>query len=271
MSSFQTITGLPPDDRIRVSTPEQIALEFPLAGLGSRFMGLAVDSIIQSLLYVGGIFAMAAIGKYARFLPAWLNRVPESWLPALLVTFLFCVYWGYFAIFEFAWKGRTPGKRLAGIRVIKNTGRALNVYEVVGRNLLRVVDWLPFGYAAGIITMAISKENQRLGDLLAGSIVVHEKHMTEFRPDLAIHVADADVPNTSANPGLSKITPEELVLIETYLQRRGSFDLAVRDSAAEKIAARITAKTGVERPREQTLEEFLESVARQVRDSIRFR
>ena len=246
-------------------------MEFPLAGLGSRFMGLGVDSLIQFFLYLAGVFAMAALTAYLKFLPAWFAWIPESWAPALLVIFLFCVYWGYFAVFEFAWKGRTPGKRLAGIRVIKNTGRALNVYEIIGRNLLRVVDWLPFGYITGIISMAISKQNQRLGDLLTGSIVVHEKRTSDIRPDLTTHVDSANGQPHSVTPGLAKITPEELVLIETFLQRRESFDLTVRDTAAQKIAARITSRTGVERPMDQSLEEFLENIAKQVRDSIRFR
>ena len=100
--------------------------------------------------------------------------VVELSLIHILILFLFCVYWGYFAFFEVIWKGQTPGKKLAGIRVIKDSGRALNVYEVIGRNLLRAVDWLPVMYITGIVSMMISRRNQRLGDHLAGSIVVHD-------------------------------------------------------------------------------------------------
>jgi uncharacterized RDD family membrane protein YckC len=254
------------EDRIRVDTPEQISLEFPLAGIGSRFMALAIDTVIQTLLYIAGILAMIGIVRYAPALPAWFAWLPNSWVPALLIIFLFCVYWGYFALFEVIWKGQTPGKRLAGIRAIKNSGRALNVYEVIGRNLLRAVDALPTMYIAGIVSMMISRQNQRLGDHLVGSIVVHDKRAEEIRPEWS-----SSAVQSSSNPQLANITPEELVLIETYLQRRHTLELGFRDATAHKIATRIAAKTGIERSPDQSLDDFLESIARQVRDSARFR
>ena len=254
------------EDRIRIDTPEQISLEFPLAGIGSRFMALALDTVLQGLLYLAGIFAMAGAAKYARSMPAWLGWLPESWAAALLVIFLFCVYWGYFAFFEIIWRGQTPGKRLTGLRVIKNSGRALNVYETIGRNLLRGVDWLPGFYITGIICMMISRQNQRLGDHLVGSIVVHDKRAEEIRPEWSSSTEQA-----AFDPQLSKITPEELVLIETYLQRRLSLEFGVRDATAHQIATRITAKTGIERPPGRSLDDFLEGIAKQVRDSARYR
>jgi len=140
------------------------------------------------------------------------------------------------------------------------------VYEVIGRNLLRAVDWLPGMYITGIVSMMISRLHQRVGDHLAGSIVVHDKRAEEIRPDWSWSGARA-----SSDPALSKITPEELLLIETYLQRRLSLDFAIRDDSARRIAARITAKTGIERPQDLSLDDFLEGIARQVRDSARYR
>lgn len=254
------------DDRVQIDTPEQISLEFPLAGIGSRFMALAVDTILQILLYIAGIFAMIGLAKYATTLPRWIAWLPGSWITALTIIFLFCVYWGYFAFFEIIWKGQTPGKRLAGIRVIKNTGRPINVYETIGRNLMRTADWLPFLYIVGIVTMLLSRRNERLGDLVVGSIVIHDKRADTVRPDWT-----SSAGQSSANPQLSKITPEELVLIETYLQRRHTLELGYRDATAHKIATRITGKTGIERPPDQPLDDFLEGIAKQVRDSARFR
>jgi uncharacterized RDD family membrane protein YckC len=253
-------------DQIKVDTPEQIALEFPLAGIGSRFMALALDTVLQALLYTAGIFALVAASKFGAKLPFSFSWISASWAPALLILFLFCIYWGYFAFFEIVWKGKTPGKRIAGIRVIKDSGRALNVYEVIGRNLLRAVDALPTLYIVGIVTMMISRKNQRLGDFLVGSIVVHDKRVEEIRPDWTSA-------GTTALPGtqLSKITPDELVLIETYLQRRESLEYGVRDTTANKIATLITQKTGIERAADQSLDEFLESIAKQTRDSAAFR
>jgi uncharacterized RDD family membrane protein YckC len=254
------------EDRITVDTPEQISLEFPLAGIGSRFLALALDTVIQGVLYVAGIFAIIGTARYARSLPAWFAWLPESWAPALLVIFLFCIYWGYFAFFEIIWKGQTPGKRVAKIRVIKNSGRPVNVYEIIGRNLLRGVDWLPGMYIVGLVSMMISRQNQRLGDHLVGSVVVHDKRSEDVRPEWSSSTAQ-----TAASPELTKIAPEELVLIETYLQRRLSLEFAVRDATAHEIATRITAKTGIERAPDQSLDEFLETIAKQVRDGARFR
>jgi uncharacterized RDD family membrane protein YckC len=254
-------------DRIAVDTPEQIVLEFPLAGVGSRFLAMALDTVLQALLYTAVIFTMVESSKYASLFPHWISWLPASWIPALLIFFMFSIYWGYFAVFEVLWSGKTPGKRAAGVRAIKDTGRALNVYEVIGRNLMRAVDWLPFFYLTGVITIMVSRKNQRLGDFLVGSIVVHEKRTEEIRPDFA----SARETKAAANPELSKITPEELVLIETYLQRRTGLDFAVRDATAYKIASRIKAKTGIERAPEQSLDDFLESIAKQLRDNARFR
>jgi uncharacterized RDD family membrane protein YckC len=253
-------------DRITVDTPELITLELPLAGIGSRFLAMTLDTVIQVLLYTAGIFAVVGISKYASFLPLSLAWLPKSWLPALLVLFLFSVYWGYFAAFELFWKGKTPGKRAAGIRAVKDSGRALNVYEVIGRNLMRAVDWLPGVYGAGIVTMMISSRNQRLGDLLVGSIVVHDKTAEAIKPSWS-----QSSEKTFGDLELAKITPEELVLIETYLQRRDSFDLAVRDATAYRIATRITAKTGIKKSAEQSLDDFLETIAKQTRDTARLR
>jgi len=153
----------------------------------------------------------------------------------------------------------------AGIRVIKDSGRALSVYEAIGRNLLRVVDWLPGMYVTGMVSIMVSRQNQRLGDHLVGSIVVHDKRSDEIRPEWSHDLA------TSAGSQTSAITADELVLIETYLQRRLSLELAVRDATAHQIATRITAKTGIQRAPEQSLDDFLESIANQVRNSARFR
>ena len=126
-------------DQLKIDTPEQIALELPLAGIGSRFLAIAIDTLIQTALYliVGLIVILTLpVDSMFTFLPRLIG-------PALAVFLIFAIYWGYFAIFEALWKGQTPGKRFAGIRVIKESGRPINAFEAVGRNLMRAVDVLP--------------------------------------------------------------------------------------------------------------------------------
>ena len=257
---------MPTDDQIRIDTPEQISLEFPLAGIGSRFLALALDSLIQGVLYTAGIFAMIGASRYLDQAAAWFSWMSPNWGAALLIFFLFAVYWGYFALFEIFWHGQTPGKRVVGIRVIKDTGRPINVYEAIGRNLLRVVDAMPTLYFVGIVTMMISRQNRRVGDYVVGSIVVHDKRPEQIRPDWS-----SASQSGSSSPAIAKLTPEELVLIETYLQRRLDLAPNVRDETAYKIATRITTKTGIERTPEQSLDDFLENMAKQVRDGARYR
>lgn len=252
-------------DHLQIDIPEQIALELPLAGIGSRFLGLAIDTLLQFALYITSVLLLvflAPVSGIGRYL-AW---IPESFAPAVAVLFIFCVYWGYFAFFEIIWKGQTPGKRLAKIRVIHQSGRPINVFEAIGRNLLRVIDGLPGMYGVGIVCMMISSQHRRVGDYVAGTVVVHDRRTDDVKPEW-----NTGAQASPTNPQLSQVTSDELVLIETYLHRRADLDLTVRDRTAYQIAARITAKTGLQRDPNQSLDDFLEAVARQIRDTARFR
>jgi uncharacterized RDD family membrane protein YckC len=250
------------DELLKIDTPEQIALELPLAGIGSRFLAVAVDTVLQSALYLAGVLALMVGPGIGAGLPALLRLVG----PALAILFLFCVYWGYFAFFEIIWSGRTPGKRIARIRVIKESGRPINVYESIGRNVLRVIDFLPVMYGLGVVVMMLNRHSRRIGDFVAGTVVVYDTATDDRLPDWPAAPGIA-VPNTP----MMRVTAEELRLIETYLQRRFDLDPQVRDAMAEQIAGRITGKTGVGREPDQSLDEFLKGIARRVRDDARYR
>ena len=250
-------------DQLRIDTPEQIALELPLAGIGSRFLALAIDTLIQSVFYLITafifIFTLPVGSSVLTFLPRLLG-------PALAVFILFAVYWGYFAFFETIWKGQTPGKRYAGIRVIKDSGRPINAFDAIGRNLMRAVDGLPGIYGVGLVCMICNQQSRRLGDFVAGTVVVHEKATADVRPSW--NTSDS---GTAATPGLAQVTPDELVLIETYLHRRWDLDQYVRLNTAIQIADRIKAKTGLQAQPHQHVDDFLEETAQKIRDSGRLR
>ncbi len=250
-------------DQLQIDTPEQIALELPLAGIGSRFLALVIDTLIQFIIYFVGIIviALATLGSFA------INWVPASIAPAFFVILVFCVYWGYFALFEIFWKGQTPGKRYAGIRVMKESGRPINAFEAITRNLMCAVDSLPGFYGVGLLTMFLNKQSRRLGDFVAGTIVVHEKLTKEVRPAWTVPTPE----QSALPPQLGQVTTEDLILIETYLQRRWDLDSIVRNSTAIQIANRIEAKTGLKPDVGQHVDDFLEKVARQVRDGGRLR
>ena len=247
---------------MKIDTPEQIALELPLAGIGSRFLAIAIDTLIQIALYLltGLIFLLLLPQGFSIF-----TFLPKSLGPAIAIFIGFAIYWGYFAIFEIIWKGQTPGKRVAGIRVIKESGRPINAFEAIARNLMRAVDAMPGIYGVGLVSMMLNKQSRRLGDFVAGTVVVHEKPTDQVRPTW-----NTAAEGVSASGGIGQVAPEELVLIETYLSRRFDLEPEVRLRTAIQIADRIKAKTGLEPQSHQHVDDFLEEAARRVRDSGRF-
>jgi len=247
-------------DKLTIETPEQIPLEFPLAGIGSRFLAIAMDMLIQTLAFLLLIFVgELLIPTVARFTPgAW------TWAAAIFFLVAFVLYSGYYAMFEVFWNGQTPGKRLVRIRVISDSGRPITVYEAVVRNLLRLVDQLPGLYVVGIISVFLTARNKRLGDIVAGTVVVHEKAMQETQPDFA---AATTAP---ATPLPTQISGEELELIEHFLQRRYDLSPEVRRQSAEQIAARLRERLGTAHDGAASPEDYLELLARQKRDSAGF-
>src|SRR5450432_999314 len=250
-----------PLDKLTIDTPEQTALEFPLAGIGSRFLALAVDTAIQLV-----VFAVLAIAL-GLAIPALriFGSIAPQWAIAALIVSGFTIYYGYFAFFEAAWNGQTPGKRYARLRVMKDDGCPISAYDAITRNLLRIVDQLPAFYGVAMFSVFFSKENKRLGDFVAGTVVVHEKTVESARPFLDIRTDDA-----AAVYDVSRITVDELHLIETFLQRRDTFDPALRGSMAAQIAARIGQKLEVQVYGWPANEKFLEAVHAQYRATGRY-
>lgn len=224
-------------DQLSIETPEQVALEFPLAGVGSRFLALAIDTLVQGA--VMGLALLAVLGAWSVIRPS----AGGLWFAAVGLLAAFSIFYGYFAAFEAFWHGQTPGKRLVGLRVLSVTGRPIRLDEALIRNVLRVVDQLPGVYAVGIVTMLISSRSQRLGDLAAATVVVHEKGLTA--PVMTIAPASAAAATGWTGGGLSDA---ELTLVEAFLQRRHELDAAVREIRARAIADRLRARLGPAAP-----------------------
>jgi len=251
-------------ERLRIETPEQIVLELPISGLGSRFLALVVDTLVQIAAAVLAALVLL-LGTSRSFLLLTGVELFQTVGPALFVLFSFSLYWGYFAFFEILWKGQTPGKRIAGIRVIKDSGRPLDATAAILRNLLRVIDFLPGMYGVGVITMVLNRQSRRLGDFVAGTVVVHDRPLETRAIDWT---ALARMPRVSREA--ARITDDEVVLIETYLERRFSLDSDVARSMALQIVARVTERSGLAPDPGQSIDEFLENTARQARDASRF-
>jgi uncharacterized RDD family membrane protein YckC len=251
-----------PIEKLTIETPEQIDLEFPLAGLGSRALAMMFDTLIQAVVVLV-VFIVLALTE-PDLASHWVGA--RNWTIAIVVFGAFCLYWGYFAFFEVIWNGQTPGKRHAKIRVISETGRPVTVFEAIARNFLRVIDSFA-AYAVGCIAIAIDTRNRRLGDMVAGTVVVHEVEPQEDAYWYA--TSNPSVPGLLQT--VTKLSIQELQLIEAFLNRRLDLPPERRQQTANEIAERIGRRLGIastERPSDET---FLEEVTRSFRDSARYR
>jgi uncharacterized RDD family membrane protein YckC len=252
-------------DKLTIETPEQTSLEFPLAGIGSRFLALAADMLLQMaafwvLIMILAIFAVS-------FTSLFSGRA-ALWTFAIVIFIAFSIQFGYFAFFEALWNGQTPGKRWTHLRVIKDSGRPISVYDAILRNLIRIVDYLPTFYATGVITMLISSENKRVGDYAAGTVVIHEKPLQGVS---FIWQSPTTTAQTVASGPLPQLTVEELQLVEAFLNRRSSLEPDVRRAMARQIADRLGQQWSVPPEARPDAEKFLEAAAEQRRHTARFR
>jgi uncharacterized RDD family membrane protein YckC len=229
---------VPALEKLNIDTPEQIALEFSLATIGSRFLALAIDTLIQvgcGLILFAGL-SMAAI------LANGASQRMGPWLLAAAVLGFFLIYYGYFALFESIWNGQTPGKRVIGLRVIHASGRPVSVFEAILRNIVRVADQLPGIYAIGIVCVFVTQRSQRLGDLAAGTVVVHEDTARGAPPSFT---ADTAAPRGQSHHGAEKLTADEISVIELFFRRRAELDVWARERAARQIATRMRNRLGI--------------------------
>jgi uncharacterized RDD family membrane protein YckC len=249
-------------DKLTIETPEQTSLEFPLAGIGSRFLALAADTLLQT-----AFFAVLGIAAGLLSLANLFSTMTKQWVIAILLFVFFAVQFGYFALFESLWNGQTPGKRWTRLRVIKDDGRPITPYDAILRNLLRTVDALPSLYATGIICILFSRENKRVGDFAAGTVVIHEKPLEGVSS-----IWDPTAPQTQASAwaALPQLTLEELQLIEAFFGRRNNLDPDVRRMISTQISDRLGARLGVALDARPDAEKFLEYLVGQRRNSARF-
>jgi uncharacterized RDD family membrane protein YckC len=218
------------EDRITIQTPEGVDLELTLAGIGSRFVAAFVDGLIRLALF----FALAFVaGAGTDLFPTARSEVSAAAIIALSIT-SFLLMFGYDIFFEVLSSGRTPGKRWSGLRVVRDGGRPVGFMASAVRNILRIVDFLPFFYGVGMVTVAVTRNNQRLGDLAAGTLVVREARAEErvsVSPDSPV------VRDELAAWDVSAITPEEIAAVRRFLQRRSE----LTEDARLRIAGQLTA------------------------------
>jgi uncharacterized RDD family membrane protein YckC len=244
---------VPAPEKLTIDTPEQIALEFPLASAGSRFLALSIDSVLQAAAFA--LLVLAAL--LATYFRMTLSNAIGTWTMAVVLLGAFLLYYGYFAFFEAIWNGQTPGKRLIGIRAIAESGRPLGPADAILRNLLRIVDQIPGIYVVGLLSIFFTERNQRLGDLAAGTVVVHDRRV--HRPDAP------DQRRPSVRYGAARLTPEEIALAEAFLRRRAALDSYVRLTTGRQVLDRLRPKLDIPPDRTHDEERLLEEIVAEFR------
>lgn len=230
---------------VTVRTPESIAFYYELAGLGSRFLALAIDTVIQWLLVVIiVILGSLAAGRAADIAGALhlSQKNIGSTVIALIVLVIFLLGYGYFMLFEQIWNGQTPGKRALGIRVVADGGYPVSFLDSVIRNLVRIPEQLLGFYALSIISMLLSSQNKRLGDFAAGTIVVRDRAFEVPDPESWLRQTQEAALQDGAAVGA--LNSDELALVDRYIERRTLLAPQAAQQSAAKIAAALRPRLG---------------------------
>jgi len=232
----------PPDasDDLIISTPERVAFQYEIAGIGSRFLAQIIDSLIITVVLIAITILAGALGGI-------FNSGELALLVEVILGFILLA--GYFLISEAVSNGQTLGKRSARLRVVGDHGEPITLGQATIRNLVRIVDFLPVFYGIGMLTLFINGRGKRLGDFAAGTLVVRDKrrislydlasvtpNATPAPPPVASiwstpstpSLAPPNGPGTSAllEPGLRR-------LIVAYAARREELPLARRQALAQ--------------------------------------
>lgn len=232
-------------DALQLATPERVAVDLPVAGLGTRAMayGLDVGMLWSALLVV--YFALSF------WVPDPVGAVLElsSLVRTLSAAAVFAALWIYWTAMETLWNGQTPGKRLLRIRVVKADGSNVTLFTSAVRNLMRVIDFMPACYPVGLITMLVDKQHRRLGDIVAGTVLVREEQVDlskyeQVKADLAVN---------------------ELELATSYLARFSNFETA----AQLRVGRLLAGKLGLTVPESASATELRDAIRAKVEGTPR--
>jgi uncharacterized membrane protein SpoIIM required for sporulation/uncharacterized RDD family membrane protein YckC len=204
-----------------VETPEHVTLDYEIAGLGSRALAAVVDHLLLSLW-------LLALALMAGYLAGW----SKGFGTVFWVVTTFLSAWGYFALFEGLRSGQTPGKRMIGIRVVMDTGHPVNLPAALIRNLIRLADLMPGPYFVGAVMIGLHPRAKRLGDLVAGTLVVRDRPHEVPAVPVATRSSDRIL-------GASRLADPEFRLLDAYHSRQAELSPAARRRLAESLQARF--------------------------------
>jgi uncharacterized membrane protein SpoIIM required for sporulation/uncharacterized RDD family membrane protein YckC len=223
----------PPDYRqhLEIETPEHVVLDLEIAGIGSR----ALAAVLDMAILVGASLAVLLVVGILSGYGVRLGRVA----PVLLAIGGFVIWNGYFILFEGLGRGQTPGKRIAGIRVVMDTGHPVTMSAAVARNLLRVADFLPPPYLIGLLLVAFHPRGKRLGDLVAGTIVSRDRPQEAPGHEREAAGLERAAPGEERPPSIPELDDETFRLLAQFAARQAELGPAARTRLAAGLAARL--------------------------------
>jgi uncharacterized RDD family membrane protein YckC len=271
-----------------VLTPERVSLKYDIAGVGSRGAAAVVDTVIQAITLIVvlvGLWAATMVAVSPIGFAAPVGSGGAMLILGLLALAIFVVTSGYFMLWEILWNGQTPGKRLVGVRVIRENGYPIRPVDAVVRNLVRIVDWLPSFYGVGILVMLVNKRSRRLGDFASGTIVVRERSpvipiaSVSGQRDYALRNAEVGGPpgytlrnaevggpprytlrnaDVGGPPGYT-LRNADATLVRDFLMRRSVMSPRARAELASRLATAVSQRYGL--PLGDDAEAFLERLS----------
>lgn len=245
-------------NKIVIQTPESVELEFNLAGIGNRAYALLIDYIIWGIILIISLLAWAFVAVLINFSNNVFAKNASLWLVAIQFLIFFAIYVAYFVFFETIWQGQTPGKRFVKIRVISDNGRPIKLQQATLRALLRPFDDLFF---IGALLIMLSKQEKRLGDLVAGTIVIQEDREVLAKKLTITEDAKVLAKQLQIQADIGRLLPEDFAVIREYLHRRSEMLNSARIELCRKLAYQVKDIINLEDvPDGITANTFLEAV-----------
>ncbi|ADU32466.1 RDD family protein [Evansella cellulosilytica] len=236
------------DEQVSIKTPEFVSLQFQPAGLGSRALAFMLDQLIILLVNIGIVILTVLFISGQSFL---IGMNSPNVAMAVTIVLIFIVNTGYFFVLEYFTGGRTIGKKMIGIRVIQESGHSITLLSSFIRNFLRLIDSLPMAYLVGILMIFFHSKHKRLGDVVGGTIVVHERRAKKSNKKTAL---EKEIERRSLTKddlaidvwALKSISAEDWKLVKTYSERLLHLPMNERDPLTRKVANALLTKVGIE-------------------------
>jgi len=239
------------DSELVVATPERVSFDYKVAGLATRGIAQLLDLLILSGVLLGVYFTALALGEVGADSAAFLLAVIGS----------FVIVFGYFWACEAFWSGQTVGKRVFRLRAVGDRGEPMTFVQAGIRNVIRIVDFLPYGYGVGLVTLFVNGRGKRLGDLAAGTIVVKDSEFVQLwqlpgglppppppppppgapQPPAYAPSSPAFAPASLAEMELRRLDPELRRFIASYARRRFELPPDLRAQLAGQVMGLLEA------------------------------